>query len=239
MKTQYIIITVFAIALLLVGCTKINLKSQTTDLSEVVDFTDPLLAKPRPEEAISFVNLNNNKWSGVNFRLMCITNVSYNPMFEAKIDAENELLSNQFQRAEKVKKFYADVNKILSDISIQTVGRDYSSVYFPIAKELNRLSQSNSTKKILLIYSDLMENTDEMSFYTKENINLLKSNPEVIRKYFENSVSLENLSGINIYIIFQPNGISEDEQFKLASKFYKDLFESKGATVEITASVNL
>jgi hypothetical protein len=77
-----------------------------------------------------------------------------------------------------------------------------------------------------------------MSFYTKENINLLKSNPEVIRKYFENSVPLENLNGINIYIIFQPNGIGEDEQFKLASKFYKDLFESKGATVEITASIN-
>ena len=83
-----------------------------------------------------------------------------------------------------------------------------------------------------------MENTDEMSFYDKEKFALLKTNPNMIKKYFDSQVLLASLQGININIIFQPNGISENEQFQVVSEFYKNLFESKGAKVEITANIN-
>ena len=238
MKDTYIIITIFAVMLLFLGCTELNIKPQTIDISEIVDFTDPLIAKPNPDEAISLFNLNNNKWSGGNFRLLYITNVSYNPMFEARIEAENEWLSNKFQRAEKVKKFNSEINKIVSGLSKEVVGKDNSSVYFPIAKELNRLSQSSATTKVMLIYSDLMQNTVEMSFYDKQKFNLLKTNPDLIKKYFDSQTELKNLSGIKIYLIYQPANTTADENYRIVSSFYKNLFESKGAEVEITANVN-
>ena len=83
-----------------------------------------------------------------------------------------------------------------------------------------------------------MENTDEMSFYDKEKFNLFTTNPDLIKKYFDSQVTLASLQGINIYIIFQPNGTAEDEQFKVVSEFYKNMFSSKGATVEISANID-
>ena len=83
-----------------------------------------------------------------------------------------------------------------------------------------------------------MENTKEMSFYEKKKLDLLKTKPESVRKYFESQVPLGDLTGIKIYILFQANGIKENEQFKIVSGFYKSLLESKNAQVEIAVNVN-
>lgn len=238
MKTTKVIILILVVILVFTGCTQLNLKPQTTEVSEIIDFTDKMIATPKPDNVNALFNLNNNKWSGGVFRLLYITNVSYNPMSGAKIEAENEWLSNQFQRAEKVKMFYTEITKIISDISKEDVGKDNSAVYFPVAKELNRLSQSTANKKILLIHSDLMENTTGMSFYDKQTLSLLKTNSDSIKKYFESQMELKKMDGIKIYLIYQPINIREDEDYKVVSNFYKNLFESKGAEVEITASLN-
>ena len=57
-----------------------------------------------------------------------------------------------------------------------------------MAKELNRLSQSTEDKKFLLVYSDLMENTDEISFYDSKNLDSIKTNPEKIKQYFDSQI---------------------------------------------------
>ena len=236
--TNIILLAVLGILILLTACTKLNTKPDTTDLSYIVDITDTLMAKPKPEEAISLFNLNNNQWNGSDFKLQYITNVSFNPTYEAHLEPENEWLSNKFQRAVKVKKFYAEINKTISNTNAEAVGKDNSAVYFPIAKELNRLSQRKATTRILLIYSDLMENTDMLSFYNKWTFDQLKTKPEAIEQYFDTQMKLDNLNGIKIYLIYQPINTRQDEDYKLASGFYKKLFESKGATVEITANLN-
>ncbi|MCX6232936.1 MAG: hypothetical protein NTZ33_15510 [Bacteroidetes bacterium] len=237
--TNIIIITVFGILIIFTACSKINFKNQSTEISVIIDITDPLTAKPKSTEVISVINQKNNKWSGADFRLLYITNVSYNPMFEAKIESENEWLSNQFQRAEKIKKFYAEINTIISNTSNETIGKDNSAVYFTMAKELNRLSQSSkATTKLLLVYSDLMENTPKMSFYDNDTFDKTKTAPNTIQQYFETQQMLTNLNGIKVYLIFQPENMKQDEDYKVVSGFYKSWLESKGATVEITANLN-
>jgi len=238
MKTKDLIIIALAVILIVTGCSRINLKTKTIEISAIVDITDPFIAKPKPEEIISLFNLNNDKWNGADFRLLYISNVSYNPMFGAKIAPENEWLSNQFQRAEKVKKFTTEITNIISNTASETIGKDNSAVYFPIAKELNRLNQSKATTKVLLIYSDLMENTDELSFYNKWTFEQLKTNPDAIQQYFESQMKMENLNGIKVYLIYQSTNTKKDEDYKVVSGFYKNWLESKGATVEITANLN-
>ena len=175
---------------------------------------------------------------GVYFCLLYITNVSYNPSYETNIEPENQWLSNQFQRNEKINNFYANINKIINDSSNETIGKDNSAVYFPIAEELNRLSQSKATTKEMFIYSDLMENTNEFSFYDKITFELLKDKPDKIKNYFESQITLSNLNGIKIFLIYQPTNTKQDEDYKVVSNFYENLFQSKGAKVEITANVN-
>ena len=239
MKTINILIAIFAILLLIIFCSLFaDTKSNLSAVSVIVDITDPLTVKPNAEEIKSLFNLNENKWEGVDFRLLYITNVSYNPNYETNIEPENQWLSNQFQRNEKIKNFYADIDKIINDTSSESIGKDNSAVYFPIAEELNRLSQSKATTKEMFIYSDLMENTDELSFYDKNTFELLKDKPDKIKNYFDSQIKLNNLSGIKIYLIYQPTNTKQDDDYKVVSDFYKILFQSKGATVEITANMN-
>lgn len=228
------IVAVTAIALL-VGCT-----SQRPEVTEVValrDITDSHLVQPKADEILTLFNPK-SEWNGRVFHFTDLTNVSYNQGVEVKLEAKNEWLSNELDREKEVKGFENGLKEILGKNEREGIGKDNSSVYFPIAKELNRLSQSSSTKRVLLIYSDLMENTREMSFYDNKKLRLLKTNPNDVKIYFDSQVELVNLDGIKIYIIFQPKGAIEDERFKVVSGFYKNLFESKGAKVEVTANIN-
>lgn len=234
MKKIIMAIILVATALLL-ACT-----SQNPAITEVVvlrDITDRHLVQPNAEEILSLFNLQ-SKWNGRVFRFTGLTDVSFNPATELKMEAQNEWLSNELDRDKEIKQFRNSLSEIIANDGKEAIGKGNSSVYFPIAKELNRLSQSSSTNRILLIYSDLMENTKEMSFYHNGKLNLLKANPEVVKRYFDLQVELKNLSGIKIIIIYQPNGIEEDELFKAVSGFYKNLLESKGALVEIIASIS-
>ncbi len=228
------IVAVTAIALI-VGCT-----SQKPEVTEVVvlrDITDRHLVQPNADKILTLFNPR-SKWNGRVFHFSDLTNVSYNQGIEVKLEAKNEWLSNELDRDKEIKGFENRLTEILGKNEREPIGQDNSSVYFPMAKELNRLAQSSSAKRILLIYSDLMENTREMSFYDGGKFRLLKTNPNELKSYFDSQVELKNLSGIIIYIIYQPKGIKEDEQFKAISEFYKNLFESKGAEVEIAASIS-
>jgi hypothetical protein len=236
MKTLLSIILIVAGMILIVSCT-----SKPTSDTEVVlvrDITDSFLSKPKLDEITPLFGLENNQWQGATFRFMDITDVSYNHAYETSINSESKWFSNEFQRRKKVKTFYAEVSQILNTSEKEAVGKDNSAVYAPIAQELNRLSRCPSKNKILLIYSDLMENTNDLSFYDKQKFELLKTNPDVISKYFEALIPLQNLQGIKIFLVFQPNGMAEDEQFQIVSGFYKKLFESKGAVVSISANLD-
>jgi len=238
MKT--LIITLVIITLTGITTIILSLKSEkqpvSTDLTIMRDITDTIISEPKVADVVSFFNMK--QWDGASFRFVDITDVTYNHTYEKKILPENEWMGNEFERAKKVKQFFSEISQVLHTAKTKSKGKDKSSVYIPIAHELNRLSQSTSQKRILLIYSDLIENTDEFSLYKKKNINLLRTNPKAVSDYFENLTPLNNLEGIRIHLIFQPTDPVADEQYKLISGFYKTLFESKGASVEITANIN-
>ena len=220
---------------LIVACT-----SQSPKVTEVVvlrDITDELLVQPNLEEILTLFSPE-SKWNGRVFHFTNLTDVSYNQAAEVKLEAQNEWLSNELDRDKEIKRFNSSVSEIIERKEREAISKDNSSVYFPIAKELNRLSQSSSANRILLIYSDLMENTRGMSFYDKGRFSLLKTDPDEVKRYFDSQVELKNLDDIKVHIIFQPKGIKEDEQFKVVSGFYKKLLEGKGARVEITASIS-
>lgn len=235
MKRIIIVLAIVAVISLIMACA-----SQSSQITEVVvlsDITDRHLTQPKAEEILTLFNPQ-SKWDGRVFLLGDLTDVSYNQVKEVRLEAQNEWLSNELDRGKEIKQFNNSVSEIISNDGMSAEGKGNSSVYFPIAKELNRLSQSSSTNKVLLIYSDLMENTREMSFYDERKFNLLKANPDPVKKYFDAQVELRSLAGIKVYIIFQPSGVKEDEQFRVVSGFYKKLLEDKGATVEITASTS-
>jgi hypothetical protein len=236
MKTT-ILILLFSIAIVITACT--TSQTSTTEVAVFRDITDQFTLHPKADDILGLYDFDKSKWNGGIFHFSDITQVSLNISEETKLQSENQWLSNEFQREERIKLFQKSITDILTNAEQTPVGKNNSSVYFPIATELNRLAQSKSEKKYLLIYSDLMENTADVSFYNKNTIEQIKTDPEAVRKQFEQLQALLNLNGIRIYFIYQPIDTESDKAFTIVSGFYKKLLEDKGATVTISANINI
>ena len=238
MKTTLIIlITLLSIAVILTACT--NKSHTTTHIVGLWDITDKSIPRPDAKEITKFYGFEKDKWNGGSFRFSAITQVSLNPSEYQDVRGANQLLSNEFKREEEIKLFEKGVADIIDRAEQAKTGQNNSSIYLPIASELNQLAKSEAdSRKILLIYSDLMENTEQFSFYRKKDLSLLVTSPESLAKQLENIQPLDELSGIEVYFIYQPSDSKSDTLFQLVSGFYKKLLEQKGAKVFISANLN-
>lgn len=230
------IILLLSATVLITACTTIS-KSPTTEVVTLRDITEYHLSQPKADEILRLYGFDESQWLGGIFRFSDITQVSFNRTTQVKIESEPQLLSNRFQRQQKVEQFKKGIEDILSTAEQTPIGQRNSSVYFPMAQALNQLSQSSADKRYMLIYSDLMENEPGLSFYRKGKLSEIDEDADSLRADLENELPLHSLNGITIYLLYEPADVEQDSQYKIVSKFYKGLFESKGATVKIVPSI--
>jgi hypothetical protein len=231
--------TLLALILLISAGTVYLIHSyEISPITEIVvprDITDSLQAQPQADEILSLYGFERSKWGGAVFRFVDLSDVSFNHASEVKLAPANQWLSNEPEREKEIQKFKEGITKILSVKS--AIGKTHSSLYLPLAMELNRLSQSKADRKVFIVYSDLMENTPAVSFYDSKTFMELQSNSEALTKLFEKEQLLNSLTGIEVHLLFQPKDTLQDEQFKVVSEFYQKLLESKGAQVTIGANL--
>jgi hypothetical protein len=83
-----------------------------------------------------------------------------------------------------------------------------------------------------------MEN-DEISFYDPETLDLLHTHPEIIKKRLDKTAVVTNLTGIQVWLLYEPASYKENNTYMSIAGMYKQLLESKGATVHIERTLNL
>jgi hypothetical protein len=210
----------------------------TVEVSILRDITDRQLSQPNVKEIVPLYNLSaTNKWNGGIFRFQNVSDVSFNQTKVAVIETANQLFSNEFTREKQIERFTDSISHIVTDAAKDNLGKEYSSIYFPLASELNRLSVSKSQKRILIVYSDLMQNDLSVSLYAKE-LELLKHNPDSLKAELKKQKPLASLTGIEVYFIYQPQDAEQDQEFRIVSQFYTRLLEEKGATVTVAANLS-
>jgi len=209
------------------------------DESILIDKTDTFLASPDSTTIKNSFETDNGLWHGYMFRMLTLSDVDYNSVYEADFPPACEYLSNVYDREDEEKIFFGKIDSAFAKVKSVPPGKNHSSLYVPIATELKRLSESTAKRKTLIVYSDLMENSSLISFYKDENFQLLKLNPDSVKKLFENEITMPVLSGIDAYLIYQPKDNKENELFKEVSGFYKKWLESKGARVNVEANLIL
>lgn len=234
MKTTTTILTVIAI-ILLYWAYDIK-KPGITEVIILRDVTDTQIAQPNAQVIFSLFGLP-YKWDGRIFQYSDISDVSYNQTKQARLELGNEWLSNELERDKEIETFKEEIMGIINNETNDKTEKTNSAIYLPLARELNELTNSKAKKRILIVYSDLMENTETLSFYKKEDFEKLKSNPELIKEVFEKQEALEALNGIEVYFIYQPTESQSDQKFQVISGFYKKLLEEKGAKVTISANL--
>jgi hypothetical protein len=230
-------ILICGIIVLLASCE--TPKRTTTDIPVLVDVTEPLLAWPDAKEIVKFYEFDTDEMQGASFRLTIVSDVSINRQIVFSLPAAGKSFeTNRYTRKREVAQFETDVTGSITALTSDTIiGRDRSSVFIPIARELVRLSQSTAERRALIIYSDLMENTADITFYDRKTLALMRTHPETIRAQLITKASLADLTGVEVHIVYQPKDAAADDTFRIVSGFYKTMLEEKGATVSIGANL--
>jgi hypothetical protein len=239
MKTILIMSSLLIIALVAFVYHQYNDRQLSiTEISVLRDLTDKHLSQPNANELIALYGvLGSGKWNGGTFRFSNVTDVSYNQIKEVSLEPANELFANEFTRDKQVGLFKDSITRIVTEAGNDSVGKEYSSIYLPVANELIHLAESSASQKILVIYSDLMENDLDVSLYAKEQLQLLETNSETLKGRFKKQKLLPSLAGIEVHITFQPKDKEDDKEFQIVSGFYKNMLEEKGANVFISANL--
>ena len=214
-------------------------RPQTTEVFVLWDITEPHQPVPEARSVLQLYGLDKDPSRGAIFRFSFVNDLQLNQetVFELPASAQN-VLSNQFDRKREIDRFVSNVTAFLDSLAMDTVGREQSALYVPIAQTVNILAQSSSDRKILLLYSDLRENTARLSFYDKRTIAQMQADSARLASTLESEEPLGELSGIEVYILYQPRDVADDVSFATVSRFYRGLFTAKGATVTVAASLN-
>jgi len=212
------------------------LKGDTIIESVIIDKTDSFLANPDIHEIGTPIQLNENKWSGINLRIQTVSDLDFNKVIEIRLPSRNAMFSNPDERDLELKAFTQRAATVMDSITREKAGKPKSSIYRSVITDLNWLASQKAVKKIAIIYSDLSENSF-FSIYKPKDRSLLKAHPEQVKNRFEQAAKPLDLTGSEIYFIFRPKSERENDTFSLMVQVFKSILESAGATVYIGANV--
>lgn len=155
------------------------------------------------------------------------------PIVEVALLAEGEpyLSRVELDRLDSILVFKAKLKKFIEEKFGEVEGLPTSQVNQCLCRSLNRLSESHATRKVMVIYSDLMEHTLSMSFHGKNAPDIVGKDYDRVAQIFSESCSLKDLNGIEILVVFSPRKENQEEVLN-AQNFWKKYLESQGATLE-------
>ena len=228
-----------AVGTAVVACYRaLHVPPRQTAVVVLRDVTDSFAAHPNAGELLALFDLRGAQpWSGARLRVSSITDVSHNRVSEARLDPANKWLSNELERGRHIERFEADVVRIVDNSGAVGTGKNHSSVFYAVAQQLTYLSGSGADAGILIVYSDLMENTPELSFYDTRVLAALRERPDEVVRAWEGRLGPATLAGIDVYLIHQPASAADDAAYQTVSGFYRQLLEGKGARVTVSANL--
>lgn len=206
--------------------------------SIVIDLTDPLPVYPDSNQIKNLLQLDENLWKGVEVSVGTITDTDINPVQTFVLPKENRLTGSFYKRQQQVAVFFGSpLNYIATCGPNGEATLGHSIVYRTLAQHLAVLGRSTAKIKTLVVYSNLYENSDLANFYDPKVLKQLKELPEGIQQRFEEAVALGDLSTIIIYLVYRPIDYQDNLHYVTVSGFFKKMFESHGATVQVVASL--
>lgn len=225
--------------LIVLLCTSCNNASNQYDkeLVILIDRSDPLRVNPNADEIISKLGLKQDIWQSVRVLVSYVSDKDINAGKLIELAHASRFTGNKQLRGAEVEHFKKELQAFLKDTHMRG-SLTHSIIYRTIAKHLNVLSASNAKEKIFLVYSNLMENAD-LSFYNPEAVKALHTKPGIIRQTLEKGAVLHKLPGIQVWLIYDPVSFEENNTYMAIAQLYRQILESKGATVHIENTLNL
>ena len=139
-------------------------------------------------------------------------------------------------RSKDSTRYYAQIDSAITLIQNHRSTMTASTIFKVLSEELNRLSGLNYAKKVLIINSDLMENSF-INFYDDSTIQKIVESPEKVSELMLSKYPISDLTGIDVLIVYIPKDKEDNTRFEVLSGFYRNLLESLGAKVHIVGNL--
>lgn len=189
------------------------------------------------EDVRQFLDYSNSEllWYEVSIRQRELTDVRYGRMVHSHLPKGEPNQTTEQQRKVAVKQFLKETEAIMGQ-ELTLGSKEQSHLYFGIAEELNQLSRSQALQKVVVISSNLLENTKSFSAYRPQDQKLLQENPDSVIALFNRELPLGDLTGISIYIVY-PATVADHELFVAMSTLYETMLSRRGAKVHIARNL--
>lgn len=228
--------------LMLKECPYEPLRHQKISISDVGDRTDKHRLRSNAKMVLNICQLSEDKDKSVVIRKKDITDKYLIPVVTLYLEDGNvteakNLDDNVIYRDVVIQDFYNRVYQAYMDDT--SAYKDSSELphtvcFYELGVELDYLVHSGADRKILLVHSNLVENSS-ISFY--QNGNILLKDTTGIRKAIESLYRLPNkLKNVDVYLIYEPTDASADYNFLVIANVYKSMLEQRGASVHIQAT---
>lgn len=212
-------------------------KSITQQITLIPDLTEDYFSGFTISDFRKFSCITSNPNNGEYVRIVPITELGLNKSFEGEIKKEeNLLMGNDFERTDAVDAYFEKIDSMFKYFDGDKKTRTESVIFKVLANELQKLSESKSEMRTLVVNTDFMEKSF-INFYDPEILKDIKRDPEKITGTLLSKYPLSNLTGIEIYFVYLPKDKWDSKRFEILSGFYKKLFESFGAQVHIVGGL--
>ncbi len=136
---------------------------------------------------------------------------------------KSEMEGNKYIRDKEIDKFKTKLLDLLETLNEENSGKslDNSHIYLPICKGIKKLNKSDASRKVMVIYSDMLENSDLANFHSKNR------DFEKWSLNFEEACDCEDTSELEIFVVY-PVDKNNDSKIQVASEFWSEYLMSKG-----------
>jgi hypothetical protein len=167
-----------------------------------------------------------------------VTDRVFNEVQELRIDGFNPDEENEINRIAAVEQFGHDLDAALHSQANTYGSLEASIIHRPLVAALRVLREdTTSGKRILVLYSDCLENTVDVSFYNDSVIAVLRNDPQRMVRHFLTQADPGDLTGITIVIIPTAVNYVNSERIDVATRFFASLLSDRGATVIIRGNL--
>lgn len=225
------------------SCQEQTVPLQSTQVTVLVDTTDTWNVLPDPQTITALYRFAENEHQAAYFRLATTTDMLLSGQTEHYL--ANSMVTEKANRFDdpnfRRKAVISFTNHLKHSIATfnekarkDTTTLPYSECFRSIARELTAMVKNRMDTNVLVIYSDLGENSDLLNVYAPDGSQLLQTDQAAIEKRYEETRLLPaNLAGFTVLFIFQPPDREADAVFNLQVKMYERMLSRRGAMVEV------
>ncbi|HHH50114.1 MAG TPA: hypothetical protein ENK52_03965 [Saprospiraceae bacterium] len=141
---------------------------------------------------------------------------------------------NPKKRKRLIKDYSESIHEMIGKALTGTpADRPMSKIYAKLCKALNKEAGQNADTRHVIIYTDLLENSELAKFYNPKTLQQAAQAPvEFSKKHLESFCQFGDLSAITIHL-YPYRTAGTDAFINQAEKFWVTLLENHGATVKV------